>query len=782
MSAEVRSEADTTAAGAEVHTAVAASIFQAAAARFARGPRIPRATYRVQLNADFTFSQATALCDYLRDLGISDLYASPFFRSRPGSTHGYDLVDHNALSPAIGSRAELDALSEALRAHDLGLLLDFVPNHMGIGPDNVWWMDVLENGPSSLFSPFFDIDWQPIAGAPDRVLLPVLGDHYGTVLENGQLRVRYDSGGFFLDYFENTLPVNPRTYPMVLEPMLPELSALLGPEDDAVLELMSICTGLVHLPTRHETKRAKVIERRREKEILKRRLAALVGDRPDVQRALAASVARINGRAGQPSSFDALDRLLEEQAYRVSYWRVAAEEINYRRFFDINELAAINVEKPQVFAEVHRLLFELLDRGHITSLRIDHPDGLWDPPGYFRNLQRAFFLRACARHLAELASAQPDAPPFAALEPLLRESFDSLAAAEPRAPAARPLYIVGEKILSQGEQLPARWGVHGTTGYEFAVLVGAVFVDPAGERPVSEIYERFIGRRIALGDLIYQSKKLILQVALASELAVLAHALHRLSHRDRHSRDFTLGALTDVLGEVIACFPVYRTYVDEHTEALDPHDRSAAQRALRVARRKNPTMDKSIFAYLGSVFMLEGPRTAPDDVRKELRNLVMKVQQLTGPVMAKGVEDTAFYVYNRLACLNEVGGEPERFGRSVAELHRANTERQAGWPASLLAGSTHDTKRSEDVRARIGVLSELPTAWGETLGALAERCARFRTELEGGPAPDHNEQYLFYQTLVGTWPTASLQAAAPGDDPGAAPAPAYAERLVGYMR
>jgi (1->4)-alpha-D-glucan 1-alpha-D-glucosylmutase len=273
-----------------------------------------------------------------------------------------------------------------------------------------------------------------------------------------------------------------------------------------------------------------------------------------------------------------------------------------------------------------------------------------------------------------------------------------------------------------------------------------------------------------------------LHVSLASELAVLAHALHRLSHRDRHSRDFTLGALTDVLGEVIACFPVYRTYVDERTESLDPHDRSAVQRALRVARRKNPTMDKSIFAYLGSVFMLEGPSTAPDDARKDLRNLLMKVQQLTGPVMAKGVEDTAFYVYNRLVSLNEVGGEPERFGRSVAELHRANAERQASWPASLLAGSTHDTKRSEDVRARIGVLSELPGAWGETLAALAERSARYRTDLEGGPAPDHNEEYLFYQTLVGTWPAASLQAAAPGDDPGAPPPADYCERLVAYMR
>jgi (1->4)-alpha-D-glucan 1-alpha-D-glucosylmutase len=666
----------------------------------------------------------------------------------------------------------------------MGLMLDFVPNHMGIGNHNMWWMDVLENGPSSLYAPFFDIDWQPLSSANNPgVLLPMLGDHYGRVLEAGELKLRYDGGAFYLDYYDAVLPVNPRTYPHVLLPMLPELEIDLGPEHDSVLELQSICTGLDHLPTRFETRRAKVIERRREKEILKRRLAALVNDEPRVAQALHTSVVRMNGRPGDARSFDALDRLLEDQAYRVSYWRVAAEEINYRRFFDINELAAIHIERADVFAEAHRLLFELLDQGRVTALRIDHPDGLWDPPGYFRTLQRAWFLRCCQRRVAELRPSSmgitrtATIDPFERMRPLLAEGYDRIAAEQPDSLLRKPLYIVGEKILSRGEPLPTDWSIHGTSGYEFAVLLGGVFVDPAGEGALTEIYERFIGQRSDLEALVYESKKLILRVSMASELNVLAHALDRLSARDRHSRDFTLGAITAALREVIACFPVYRTYVNERTETLAEHDRVAVTRAIRLARRKNPTMDASIFAFLRAIFMLEGPSTVSAEDRESLRAFVMKVQQLTGPVMAKGLEDTAFYLYNRLVSLNEVGGEPERFGRTLAELHRANSERLERWPHSLLTSSTHDTKRSEDVRARISVLSEVPDSWSATLASMAAGTSAYRTELEGRTAPDRNEEYLFYQTLLGTWPDAARDDVAP-----ATPPAEYVERMVAYMR
>ena len=737
-------------------------------------PRIPLATYRVQLNPELTFEALRVEVDYLAALGISDVYASPFFKSRPGSMHGYDLVDHNALNPAIGSEDDFERLTDALAARGLGLLLDFVPNHMGIGPFNTWWMDVLENGPSSIYAPFFDIDWSPVkAELRTKVLLPVLGDHYGRVLEGGEIRIRFESGAFFLSLYGSfDLPVNPRTYPMVLQPMLPDLEEALGTEHDTVLELQSIITNLINLPPRSETKRSKVIERRREKEILKRRLAELCAASRPAEVALARSVERMNGIKGEPRTFDAMDRLLEEQAYRLSFWRVAAEEINYRRFFDINDLAAIRMESPVVFAEAHRLLFKLLGRGRVTGLRIDHPDGLWDPTQYFESLQRGYFLALCREHSPSARTTMPPTNSAHVVdqhEQVLLARFDAARAAGEV--ARRPLYVVGEKILTRGERVPEDWAVHGTSGYEFATLVGGIFVDPSSEQAMTTLYQRFIGQASAdFESLVYQQKKVILRVSLASELNVLAHALEQLSEKSRHSRDFTLGALKDALREVIACFPVYRTYIGARTTTLTEHDRVAVGRAIRLARRRNPSTDVSVFAFLRSVFMLELPDTVAEEDRELYREFVMKCQQLTGPVMAKGLEDTAFYIYNRLISLNEVGGEPERYGRAVADFHAANAERQRTWPHSLLTTSTHDTKRSGDVRARITVLSELPYEWEAALAGAGQAAARFKADLEGQLAPDANEEYLFYQAALGIWPD---------DD---AFEPARIERLVAYMR
>jgi (1->4)-alpha-D-glucan 1-alpha-D-glucosylmutase len=750
----------------------AEELFDLAANKLA-APRVPTATYRVQFNRTFTFEEATALLDYFADLGVSDLYASPYFRARAGSMHGYDLVDHNALDPSIGTHADFVRLTDALAERGMGLVLDFVPNHMGVGNDNVWWMDVLENGPSSLYAPFFDIDWAPLkTELRSKVLLPILGDHYGRVLESGDLRLEYDQGAFFIRYFETILPVNPRTYPQIIEPMIPRLVAAVGEEHDAVLELQSILTGLMHLPPRTETHRAKVVERRREKEILKRRLAAAVADAPVIADALRERLVTLNGQKGEPRSFDALDAVLEEQAYRLSFWRVAAEEINYRRFFDVNDLAAIRMENPAVFAQAHKLVLEMIRERRVTGLRIDHPDGLWDPSAYFMSLQRATLIERFRRHLAE-APPSASRPPLDRIEATLGRLIDRASSAELTSPIRRPLYMVVEKILARGEQIPDDWPVHGTSGYDFATCVLGIFVDSASERAMTELYERFTGRDTDFESLVYQKKKLVLLTALASELNVLAHALNRLSERDRHSRDFTLGSLTAALRELIACFPVYRTYVSRTAETLSEHDRMAVSRAIRLARRRNPTTDVSIYDFLRAILMLEVPASVREEDRPVWREFVMKFQQLTGPVMAKGLEDTAFYNYNRLVSLNEVGGEPERYGTSVQAFHRANADRQRSFPCSMLTTSTHDTKRGEDVRARISVLSELPQAWEGAVRRLSGAAEKFKTDIDGQLAPDRNEEYLLYQTIIGTYPTAGAQAAS---------SPEYIERLVAYMR
>jgi (1->4)-alpha-D-glucan 1-alpha-D-glucosylmutase len=761
------------------------SIFDDVARAIRReGPRIPRATYRVQLSLGFTFTEATAILDYLEALGISDLYSSPFFKAREGSQHGYDLVDHNEPNPALGTRDELDTLAFELRGRHLGFILDFVPNHMGIRtPDNAWWMDVLENGPSSRYAAFFDIDWSPLKRElRDKVLLPVLGDHYGHVLEAGELRLAFADGAFFVHYWDHVFPLDPTTYPTVLGPVDVALAGGMTGVGD---ELTSILTGLRNLPARSETDPARTQERQREKEILKRRLDTLALREPALGEAIARRVSDVNGRRADPRSFDELDGLLEQQAYRLSYWRVASEEINYRRFFDVNELAAIHMENPEVFASAHRWLFELVAGRKITGVRIDHPDGLWDPLGYCRELQQGYVLARCLRearrrragdaHLHEMATASGGADVEDPIEVGLREL---VARESPGDPAlARGLYVVVEKVLMPGEALQEDWPVYGTTGYDFSAALGGLFVDATAELAMSRAYARFVGRRMDLGAIVYHAKKLILRTALASELNVLAAELSRLAERDRHSRDFTLSALTEALREVIACFPVYRTYMTAQSEAATPHDRAAIGIAVGLARRHSHTTDPSVFELLRRVLLLEIPATVSDIDRPAWRALVLKLQQLTGPVMAKGVEDTAFYVYNRLVSLNEVGGAPEHFGTSVEELHAANTERQERWPNALLTTSTHDTKRSEDVRARISVLSELVPEWDGFLRRVVYVTEPIESRIDGQVAPDRNEQVLLYQTLLGTLPFAVIEA-----EPLVLPDEAYVRRIVSYMQ
>jgi (1->4)-alpha-D-glucan 1-alpha-D-glucosylmutase len=701
----------------------------------ARRPgRIPTSTYRVQFNAGFTFADAVEIVPYLAALGVSDLYASPYLQARPGSPHGYDIVDHGSLNHEIGSEREHARLCSALRDHGMGQLLDIVPNHMGIGGDvNGWWNDVLEHGPSSPFAAYFDIDWKPRKPELEgKVLLPILGGQYGRVLEAGELRLALGEGRFFLEYLDTRLPVAPAPTAAVLRLATERLDGVLAEDAPDRMELESIATALARLPARRRTDADSVAERRRERTVTQRRLRALCEASPKVRAALDEAVGIFNGNPGDPSSFDRLDALLDDQAYRLAFWRVAAEEINYRRFFDVNELAGVRVEVPRVFADTHRLVLRLVREGKVTGLRIDHPDGLHDPAGYLRDLQAG--------------TAGPT--------------------------AEEPFYLLVEKILTGDEELPGGWPVAGTVGYEFLNRVNGLFVPRRSERAMDSVYRAFTGTTARFADLAYSRKRLILRLSLVSELTVLATLLNRISETNRCSRDFTYGSLLDALRELIACFPVYRTYVDAHAGRVSEADRGYVELAVRTARRRNRGISAEIFDFLADVLLLRWPAGLDEATRAEYALFVMKLQQLTGPVMAKGVEDTSFYVYNRLVSLNEVGGEPDRFGTEPGELHAWLEARARRSPHAMSCATTHDTKRSEDVRARIDVLAEIPDLWSARVEAWAGFNAAHLRHAEDRPIPSPNDEYLLYQTLVGAWPLEPVSGTAAG---------AFAGRIRRYM-
>jgi (1->4)-alpha-D-glucan 1-alpha-D-glucosylmutase len=677
-------------------------------------PKGPLTTYRLQLNLNFTFGSAAEVVPYLHELGITDLYASPYLQARPGSLHGYDISNHNHLNPELGGEADHQALVRAIREREMGHLLDIVPNHMGIGePGNSWWMDVLENGPSSPFAPYFDIDWHPLKPElTGKVLLPVLGDQFGKILENGELRLFFDEGRFRIGYHDLVFPVSPRSSPLVLRAILREMRPHVDEDDYDLTELESVVTALQHVPPRDRTDAESVAERRRESFVSRRRLMALRENSEPFRAALEKALATYNGRPGDPRSFDDLEVVLQDQAYRLAYWRVAVEEINYRRFFDINDLAGVRVERGEVFQATHELILRLVAEGKVTALRIDHPDGLFDPYAYLRQLQQE-----ATRHAG-----------------------------------AGPVYIVVEKILTGSESLPDRWPVAGTVGYDFMNRCNGLFVARANEQEMSGVYGNFVGSRFDFHNIAYDRKKLILRVALASELNVLAYLLNRISEKNRRFRDFTLGSLTDALRETIACFPVYRTYIDAISGRVDPLDVAQVDRAIRTAIRRNRATSPTIFEFIRNILLLKWPDDLDENAREEHALFVMKFQQLTGPVMAKGVEDTTFYIYNRLVSLNEVGGEPDEFGIDPSEFHSWMLERSRKWPLAMNSSTTHDTKRSEDVRARINALSEIPAEWEARARKWSELNASKRLEVDGDPVPDANDEYLLYQTLIGTWP------------------------------
>ena len=703
-------------------------------------PRIPTCTYRLQFSRWFTFSQARAIVPYLQALGVSDVYASPYFQASPDSLHGYDIADHNKLNAAIGSRGDYDAWIAELHAHRMGQVLDFVPNHVGIADSrNRWWMDVLENGPSSRYAPYFDIEWHPLKfDLRDKVLLPILSDQYGRVLERCELQVCFEEGTFYLLYGERRLPIAPGTYRYILEIALKKLAD--QKDQNFYAEVQSILTALEYLPKRIETDPKRIAERIREKEIIKRRLERRCAEAPQVQRAIEKALAEINGKAGDPRSFDALDEFLNAQSYRLASWRVAAEEINYRRFFDVNDLAAIRVELPKVFDAVHRLTLDLVSAGAVTGLRIDHPDGLYLPREYFEKLQQR-----CAK----------------ALGIGLRKN-------------GRAIYMLAEKILTGPETLRKDWPVHGTTGYDFANQVTQLLVDSPAETAITKTFHRFIGHSVPFGHLLYAKKLQVMKLALANDVVVLGNMLDRLSEQNRWYRDFTLEALSRAVRETIACFPVYRTYLAPGQPVGD-EDRQIVERAISAAKRRNPGMDESIFDYLRDVLLFRFPPNLNAVERAAHTHFVLKFQQATGPISAKGLEDTVSYIYNRLTALNEVGGEPQQFGSSVETFHERNMDRYRNWPVSLLATSTHDTKRSEDVRARIVAISEIPELWRRSLQRWRMANRRWKRMINDLEAPDANEEYLLYQTLLGTWPIRA------DGEPESAITQEYVERIQAYM-
>jgi (1->4)-alpha-D-glucan 1-alpha-D-glucosylmutase len=657
----------------------------------APAPRLrPRAaTYRVQLHAGFTFDDAAAIADYLSALGASHLYCSPILQAAAGSTHGYDVVDHGHLTSELGGMPGYRRLTGRLAETGLGVVLDIVPNHMALaGRANAWWWDVLENGPSSVYASYFDIDWDP----PQRklasaVLMPVLGDQYGRVLEAGELVLERRDGSFTVRYYDHQAPISPRT----VGGLLIKAAARVGSE-----ELESLAVAFSRLPHAHRTDRAAVTERHRDKEVLRGRLTDLCQAMPPVAKAIDAEVEAVN------TDPDALDDLLSQQNYRLAYWRTGAEELSYRRFFDIETLAGLRVEDEAVFADTHRLILSLVADGSLDGLRVDHVDGLTGPEGY----------------LARLRDATGGA------------------------------YVVVEKILETGEELPESWPVAGTTGYDFLNQADQLFVDAGNEGAMRAAYTSFTGLHQDYADIVYAAKLQIMGEDLAAEMERLTAQLADVCELHRRQRDHTRRELRDALREIIAAFGVYRTYSRPGHQATAADTEHLAA-AVAAATSRRPDLDAELLRFIGDLITGGYPGAVES-------SFAVRFAQVSAPVMAKGVEDTAFYRYQPLVSLNEVGGNPSRFGAGVGDFHRAMGARAERWPQGMLTLSTHDTKRSGDVRARISVLSELPGPWEAAVARWSERNSRHRRDLW----PDRNAEYLLYQSLVGAWPVSPGRAAA----------------------
>jgi len=702
------------------------------------GYRIPTATYRVQFSLKFRFSDARDLVPYLNELGMSELYVSPHFKARKGSSHGYDVADPQRVSSELGTEEEFEELTRKLKNYSMGLLLDIVPNHMAATHENPWWMDVLENGPSSEFAGYFDIEWHPATTKAaflqeNKVLLPVLADLYGNVLEKCELVLKLDESGFYIMYYDHKCPLDPKSYGLLVGQMGKELDNSSAGSVESLREISGILEEIERLPACMSL----LLEAREERKLrggkIKERLWQLYSGDAEARRALDDVMRRVNGTREAPGTVDELDRLLSVQSYRLAHWKMGREEINYRRFFDVNELVGLRVEIPRVFEDRHRLILQLVRDGKVSGLRVDHVDGLHDPLGYLQQLQRA---------------VSPDAV----------------------SPAGQNIYLVVEKILGERESLPEDWPVSGTTGYDFLNAVNAIFIDPQNLPALEDAYARFTGSSISFSEVSYAGNKLVMEQLFAGEIHALSHHLGRIAAQHRNARDLPLSELGRLLIEVTARLPVYRTYMRD--EKVAPRDRLFIERALELLRERTSkgSVSDAALAFFRQVIFLTPPDYALH-LREEYLRFAMRWQQFTGPVMAKGLEDTAAYAHSSLISLSEVGGDPlrEDLPLEVEAFHLFNQERQLHWPHSLNATSTHDTKRGEDVRARVNVLSELPDEWEAALRRWSRWNKPGRKTVANHAAPAPNEEVLLYQTMLGAWPLQAEEV------------PGFKDRVKGFL-
>jgi (1->4)-alpha-D-glucan 1-alpha-D-glucosylmutase len=694
--------------------------------------KTPSATYRIQFSLNFRFGDARDLVPYLRELGVSELYASPRFRARKGSSHGYDVTDPQRVNSELGTEREFEELVQRLKDYGMGLLLDIVPNHMAASAENPWWTDVLANARSSPYASFFDIDWQSPAakaraGLASKVVLPVLGDLYGRALENQEIMLRLEEDGFWLRYWESRFPLDPKTTRPILELCLAHVREAFPEDHPAVLGLLDVIERVDRLPATDALDPEKIAARRTGGEVIRRHLWQLFRDDADFRRCLEITLREFNGSRGDPASFDRLDRLLDAQPYRLAFWRIAGEEINYRRFFDINDLVGLRVELPEVFAARHSTILQLVEDDRVAGLRIDHIDGLHDPRGYLERL-----TQACAARSAARGSSRP--------------------------------YVIVEKILGANEQLPEEWPVDGTTGYDFLNAVNGVLIDAHGLDLLEAVYTKFTGEVTPFAEVSFRGNRIVMEQLFGGELRRLSHHLGRLAARDRYARDVPLSELLRALVSLTACLPVYRTYITG--APVSARDRVYLERALAAARSrvKSDLFQQTAFDFLHHLLTLDLPG-ASEAERGDSLAFVMQWQQFSGPVMAKGLEDTAFYIHNSFISLNEVGGDPLRIEPplDLVGFHLFNQQRLERSPATLNTTSTHDTKRGEDVRARIDVLSELATEWGERAFRWRRWNHSKKREVDGREVPVPLEEMFLYQTMVGAWPLEAAEVADLGE-------------------
>ncbi|MBE9215676.1 malto-oligosyltrehalose synthase [Plectonema cf. radiosum LEGE 06105] len=678
--------------------------------------QIPLATYRIQFTPNFGFIAASSIASYLEKLGISHLYASPILTSRKGSSHGYDAVNPREINPELGGVEKFEELIEQLHSLNIGWVQDIVPNHMAFDSENEMLMDVLENGIDSRYRDFFDIDWNHHYPENNcKVLAPFLGKFCGDCLESGELQIQYEQKGLTINYYSHKFPIRIESYNQVLTYDLQRLQEKLGRDNPAFIKFLGVLYTLKYIPSGEEGR-----EREIQINFVKRMLWELWNDSEEVKEYIEENISIFNGEVGKAESFDLLEDLLTEQFFRLAYWKVGNEELNYRRFFTVNDLISLRIEDQEVFETTHSLILQLVEEGKFDGLRIDHIDGLYDP----------------AQYIDRLREKVPD------------------------------VYLIVEKILEPQEELPVTWSIQGTTGYDFLNQVNGIFCAQLNEQKFDDIYHRFIGKTASCEQLIDQNKRLIIEKHLAGDIDNLAHLFKKISGRYRYASDFTMYGLKAALVEILAVFPIYRTYIN--SGGASSADKEYIEQVMTQAKKNIPNFLNEL-SFIEKFLLLEYDEHLAEEDREEWLRFLMRLQQFTGPLMAKGVEDTVLYVYNRLVSLNEVGSHPTQFGVSLEEFHHYNSKQIANWPHTMNTTSTHDTKRGEDVRARINILSEIPDEWEQNLQQWREINAPLKDYVGGRDIPTFNDEYLFYQTLLGAFPFSQEEY------------PAFVERIKKYI-